>query len=193
MGKRTNNQIQSQLISQNNQMMTLFNQAYAKANEKSPMETDAEGEYMDWRKFMKSGDFRNAPGLTFAGMWRAGLANRENERTGVGGAQLAQAAANPTAIAMQREHNSLQMAETGAQEYTDAIQGRDAMMRGQGSFLMNQQQNRMLNLAGLAGNMSSNATKNMISFQPAPSPWWGIASAAVGGLSSMFTGRYGSH
>jgi hypothetical protein len=165
------------------------------ANKPTLQQQREDTRYGEWDDFMRDPqhDFSKPPtsaGLVYSNIFRPAIANRMAERTATGATQMGSFGANPNLMALVKQHRADQMAESGAIEQAEALRMKDAEMRGSALPWASLAQNRTMGLAGLTGNQSQFSQNQYMTFKPRPSPWWGVLSAGLGGLSSVLTGGF---
>ena len=190
-----NNARQAELNQQQQAANAQFSAALTNAQQKSPLQQREEADALKWYDFIDGGktgikDYSNAPGLPFDGLAEQALANREEDLQGGGDGQLSYGA-NPTALALVREHNAAKRAERQSIGYNEALAAKDAMVRGTVTpQLIATDEARNATILGATTNRANATSQNYANFRPTPSPWLTLAAAGIGAASSYFTGGY---
>lgn len=164
-------------------------QAQTVANQPSELEKRLDAEGVSWLDMVegKSGplDFSKAKGIFYPGMETDAYANQDDDRTATGALQFGSRGANPTAFALTKQLSSDRRAERRSVNFSNAIAAKDASVRGSIFPLIAQDSARKSQALSTAAGLYGQSAQNVANYQPPPSPWFALANAAIGGLSSF--------
>lgn len=192
MSNKSDKAKQEELRRQQEQLNAEAAKDRAALREPSAVDREFETESLSWLKFLKdpNRDFSKAP-MPFD-VSEDGAAGAEEERTALGAMQFGAAGADPNLQAVLKSNVQERRSHRRAHSLESAVARYDAMMRGLGGDVAARDLARRQGAAGITTSAGSNAMNNYAAFQPRPH--WGLSlgTAAIGGLSGMFTGRYGN-
>lgn len=182
--------VEAMLAAQSAQMQQIMLQQLA-MNKPGEVELGDIADQEEWRSFMRSGDFSHAPGVFTPGAFSAAQLNKLRSRSGTGAQQLGSHGANSTALALAREQNDMQAADTNAAAYADAIHEKDAAMRAARAGLEHLDVSRKATNLGAttsAANNSQNAYISYLMRPKEPSFLRQLALAGIGAAGSFLGG-----
>jgi hypothetical protein len=188
-----NQALAAEMKARDQQQAAQYQTSLAAAKEPSAAETQNEKDraaFMQWRD---KGDYRQ-PAPTMIGLTYGpeAMRRRQLEQTSVatGAAGMGMANANPTALAMQKQHQGDINAEGDANAYQGAINDEYAYQRtGNASGLMNADMMRKMGLLNTTATMQQSGAQNRIQTQP-QSILPMLLSGLMSGASSYFAGGF---